>query len=211
MISCNDTNLHKYCDLLYEYNKKVRLTGAKVKSDIYNLIEDSLIPFKHIRLEDNTDFLDFGTGGGLPGIPLSICFRKINFFLLDSIAKKITAVNYFIRSLSLTNVFTVNERLENFDRNDFDYISSKGVMALPSLLELTASKLKHKGRLFFYQGRDCYSQLNNSIKIQKLMGLELIEVKNYLPDKYLVVFEKRFKTTIGFPRSFKKILKNPVI
>lgn len=56
------------------------------------------------NFNDNTSILDLGTGGGLPGIPLAICFPNVKFHLVDSIKKKIDVVNKITMDLNLKNV-----------------------------------------------------------------------------------------------------------
>jgi 16S rRNA (guanine527-N7)-methyltransferase len=206
-----DKKLDRYIELLHEYNNKVRLTGAKDPESIRLLVEDSVKAFENVVLESSLTCLDFGTGGGIPGIPLSIIFPEVNFFLLDSIAKKINAVNYFLKSLNLKNVTAINNRIEDYQNNSFDYLVSKAVANLRVLVELTASKVKIGGKLFFYKGTNVSLEIREAQKIVGIMGLRLIDVINYDTEKFLVVFQKISKTQAGYPRPYKKIIKRPVI
>lgn len=74
-------------------------------------------------------FLDLGTGGGFPGIPLAILFPEASFTLCDSIGKKIKVTEAIAESIGLTNVTTVNARAEDLDEV-FDYVVSRAVTSL---------------------------------------------------------------------------------
>src|SRR6201994_520411 len=56
--------------------------------------------------------LDVGTGGGFPGVPLAILFPETQFYLVDSIGKKIKVVNEVSKALGLTNVRAAHSRAE---------------------------------------------------------------------------------------------------
>ncbi len=205
-----DNKIDLYCKLLFEYNKKVRLTGSLTLDSIRELVLDSLKPFDTLTIPDNFECLDFGTGGGIPGIVLAVKFPNVKFVLLDSISKKIDAVNFFVKNLNLTNIKTVKSRIEEYEKNNFDCILSKAVAKLNVLIELTADKIKIGGKLFFYKGESYYEELRDSEKIQDIMGLRLIRDFNYNSNNHLLIFEKERKTTLGYPRKYKKIIKSPV-
>ena len=59
---------------------------------------------KFLRLMPKTQVLDVGTGGGLPGIPMAICYPQAKFTLMDSIAKKVMVVEDMASKLGLANV-----------------------------------------------------------------------------------------------------------
>ena len=203
--------LYLYCDLLFRYNKKVRLTGSRDYESICKLVQSSVIPFENLFLKDGRKALDFGTGGGLPGIPLAIIFPNVHFTLIDSISKKIDAVNLFVNELKLTNVRIIHSRIESFFENDFDYIFSRAVAKLNILIELLSGKTKIGGNLFFYKGKNYIDELKDSEKIQDIMGIKLENIIDYPSDNHLLIFLKFRSSPSNYPRPYKKIIKFPVI
>ena len=83
------SKLQEYCDLLREWNTKINLVSRKDtdRLEIKHLAHCLTIT-KFLRLMPKARLLDVGTGGGLPGIPLSICYPQARFTLMDSIGKK---------------------------------------------------------------------------------------------------------------------------
>jgi 16S rRNA (guanine527-N7)-methyltransferase len=91
--------------LYQDWNAKINLIS---RNDMDNLVErhflHSLSIAKVIKLAPNTKVMDVGTGGGFPGIPLAILFPKVDFYLIDTIGKKIKVVQDVIDKLGLKNV-----------------------------------------------------------------------------------------------------------
>jgi 16S rRNA (guanine527-N7)-methyltransferase len=75
---------------------------------------------------------DWGTGGGLPLIPLAIVFPEVRFIGIDAVAKKIQAVKTFARRLELANVETWHGRAESFPER-IDYSVSRATAPLETL------------------------------------------------------------------------------
>ena len=126
-------------DLYFDWNTKINVISRK---DIENLYEHhvlhSLAIAKYITFKPGTNVLDFGTGGGFPGIPLAIMCPECRFKLIDGTGKKIRVATEIVRSIGLKNCFPEHLRGED-ERNKYDFIVSRAVMPLPDL-----TKIMHK-------------------------------------------------------------------
>jgi 16S rRNA (guanine527-N7)-methyltransferase len=132
--------------LYTEWNTKINVISRK---DIDNLavhhILHSLGIVKIIRFQPGSNVLDVGTGGGFPGIPLSIVFPRSNFHLIDSIAKKIKVVQAVASQLDLTNVRAEQKRVEQVMAK-YDFVVSRAVTAFPEFVGLTRKNISDKQR-----------------------------------------------------------------
>lgn len=103
----NESKLREYANLLLWWNKRINLVSrSSNKSNIIDHIKHSLFLSSLNIFSQTDDFIDAGTGGGLPGLPLSICFQSKHFVLNDIINKKIIAIKQIINDLNLENVTT---------------------------------------------------------------------------------------------------------
>jgi len=114
-------------DLYHYWNEKINVISRKDIDNLYvHHILHSLSIAKFIQFKKDTDVLDVGTGGGFPGIPLAIFFPQANFFLADSIAKKINVVNEIANEIKLLNVVAQQVRVEELEQK-FDFVVSRAV------------------------------------------------------------------------------------
>lgn len=130
---------------LYEdWNTKINVISRK---DIGNLYEHhvlhSLAIAEAVRFKPGTKILDFGTGGGFPGIPLAIMFPECQFTLIDGTGKKILVANEVIKALQLKNVEAVHRRGEE-EKGKYDFIVSRAVMPLPDIVKLMRKNISQK-------------------------------------------------------------------
>jgi len=149
--------LAKYAELLVDKNQVVNLISRR---DINNAVEKHVFLSAFVREffpERVNRFLDVGTGGGLPGIPIAILNPMMRGVLVDSTAKKIDAVNEFITKLRLSNVVAENSRVESEEfikkyANKFDLIISRGTVPLIILIRYALPLIKEKAYILAIKG-----------------------------------------------------------
>ncbi len=148
-----------FAELVTKKNEKMNLIS---KRDVDSIIEKHVFLSAYITKyipEKTTRFLDIGTGGGFPGIPLAIMRPDLRGVLVDSTSKKISAVQEFIDKLKLSNVIAENDRVEserfkeNYS-NTFDLIVSRSSVPLIILFRYALPLIKEKAYLLAMKGGD---------------------------------------------------------
>ena len=148
-----------FAELVTKKNEKMNLIS---KRDVNSIIEKHVFLSAYITKyipEKSTRFLDIGTGGGFPGIPLAIMRPDLRGVLVDSTSKKISAVQEFIDKLKLSNVIAENDRVEserfkeNYS-NTFDLIVSRSTVPLIILFRYALPLIKEKAFLLAIKGGD---------------------------------------------------------
>lgn len=181
-------------DTLYrDWNSKINVISRK---DIDNLYEHhvlhSLAIAKAIRFKDGSRILDFGTGGGFPGIPLAIMFPKCKFRLIDGTGKKIMVANEVAKALGLDNVEALHRRGEE-EKGEYDFIVSRAVMQLPLLMKIIQKNISKKQNnalpngLLCLKGGDLKEELKPYLNIIDVMPLEdMFDEEWFKEDKKLI-------------------------
>jgi len=131
-------------DLYTDWNAKINVISRK---DIDNLYEHhvlhSLAIMKALRFKAGSNVLDFGTGGGFPGIPLAIMMPDVNFKLIDGTGKKIRVVEEVASAIRLENVTAEHLRGED-EKGKYDFVVSRAVMPLPDLVKIVKKNISQK-------------------------------------------------------------------
>ena len=132
-------------ELYRDWNAKINVISRK---DIANLYEHhvlhSMAIAKMVNFRPGTRILDFGTGGGFPGIPLAILFPECQFKLIDGTGKKIRVAQEVCNAIGLKNCQPCHLRGEE-EKGQYDFIVSRAVMPLPDLVKIVRKNIaKHQ-------------------------------------------------------------------
>ncbi|MBQ8097197.1 MAG: 16S rRNA (guanine(527)-N(7))-methyltransferase RsmG [Prevotella sp.] len=142
-------------ELYHDWNEKINVISRK---DIDNLYEHhvlhSLAIGKLVHFRPGTQILDFGTGGGFPGIPLAILFPECQFTLIDGTGKKIRVAQEVCQAIGLENCTPLHRRGEE-EHGLYDFVVSRAVMPLPQLARMVKKNIARQQRNALPNGIIC--------------------------------------------------------
>jgi len=148
--------------LYSEWNSRINVISRKDMENFYlHHVLHSLGIAKLVSFKPETKIMDAGTGGGFPGIPLAILFPETQFYLVDSIGKKIKVVRAVAETLKLQNVKAEQIRAEQVNRS-FDFVISRAVADLEIFVRWTFNKIRQRS----------FNSLANGILYLKGLGIE---------------------------------------
>lgn len=178
--------------LYHDWNSKINVISRK---DIDNLYEHhilhSLAIAKYITFREGTNVLDFGTGGGFPGIPLAIFFPEANFKLIDGTGKKVRVAQEVADAIGLENVLPAHLRGEE-EKGKFDFIVSRAVMPLPDLMKIVKKNIapdQHNtlpNGVIVLKGGNLNNELKPYKKIVEKTELSQWFDEEWFKEKYLI-------------------------
>ena len=213
--------LLKYMDEILDWNTKVNLTNIVDKNDfIEKHYLDSLILGNEEVFLNSKSIIDVGTGGGFPGIPLAICYEDKEYTLLDSLNKRLKIIDQLTGQLGINNVTTCHGRAEELGqkkeyRESFDLCVSRAVANLTSLSELCIPFVNVGGYFIAYKGPGVYEELKAAEKAIKVLGGEVVEIKDAAYGKgdehKLLVIKKIKKSPKKYPRKPGEPVRNPIV
>ena len=165
----------------------------------------------------NVKVADMWTGWWFPLIPLAIINPEVQFTGIDSVGKKLKAVDDFAQQLELNNITTLNGRAEDIwqnleHREQYDFITSRATAYFPTLLEYVIPLLK-VGGIFIAYKLDDKEELKSAKKALSRLSAKIYKIKNYtLGDqkRTLVLIEKLQPTQKKYPRKIGIPLANPL-
>ena len=173
-------------DNLYrEWNAKINVISRK---DIDNLYEHhilhSLAIAKVINFRPTTQILDFGTGGGFPGIPLAILFPECQSRLIDGTGKKIRVAQEVCQAIGLTNCQPVHLRGED-EKGKYDFVVSRAVMPLPDLVKIVRKNISKTQRNTLPNGIICLKGGELQAETQPFRNIvELTDISTFFSEEW---------------------------
>ena len=141
--------------LYTDWNQKINVISRKDIDHLYqHHVLHSLSIAHYVHPTPGTEVLDFGTGGGFPGIPLAIVWPEVKFHLIDGTGKKIRVATDIAQSIGLENVRATHIRGEE-ERGRYDFVVSRAVMPLPDLVRIVRKNISPRQRNAIANGILC--------------------------------------------------------
>ena len=175
-------------DALYrDWNAKINVISRK---DIDNLYEHhvlhSLAIAKFINFRPGTRILDFGTGGGFPGIPLAILFPECQFKLIDGTGKKIRVAQEVCNTIGLQNCLPCHLRGED-EKDRYDFVVSRAVMPLPDLVKIVKKNISREQHNAMPNGIICLKGGNVQAETQPFRKIvETVDLSQWFKEEWFL-------------------------
>ena len=178
--------------LYVDWNAKINVISRK---DIDNLYEHhvlhSLAIAKAVSFRPGTRVLDFGTGGGFPGIPLAIMFPDCEFKLIDGTGKKIRVAQEVSQAIGLTNCHPEHLRGED-EKGQYDFVVSRAVMPLPDLVKIVRKNISRSqgnslpNGVLCLKGGDLQAETRPFHRIVQITDISSFFSEEWFKQKYII-------------------------
>ena len=172
-------------ELYRDWNAKINVISRK---DIDNLYEHhvlhSLAIAKAINFRPGTKILDFGTGGGFPGVPLAIMFPDCQFKLIDGTGKKVRVAQEVATAIGLKNCQPEHLRGED-EKGKYDFVVSRAVMPLPDLVKIVRKNIEKRQQNAMGNGVFCLKGGELQAEIQPFRHIvEVNAISNWFAEEW---------------------------
>lgn len=189
----NTKTFQKFQDIFLEKNKFLNLISKKDAKYLWEKhIQDSLSIklFFEKHKKNYKNLLDIGTGGGFPALPIAIEYPQLQVVGIDSIRKKIVAIDEFAKTLELKNFTAICDRVENLKDKKFDIITSRAVAKLEQIIKYALPLLEKNGYLVVYKSILVQDEIKEAEKLLKKSKAKVVDVINYQLKTEEDVFER---------------------
>ena len=184
-----------------EWNGRINVISRKDEDNIFaHHILHSLAIAQYLELfypselmDAETSFLDVGTGGGFPGIPLAMVMPGAKFTLCDSIGKKVKVAQAVSDGLGLQNVECVNARVESLP-GQWDWVVSRAVTSLENFYPWVKGRFRRS--ILYLKGGDIDSEIAALRKKYHIptANIRTWRIDSWLKDEY---FAEKFVIEVG--------------
>ena len=212
---------YMFYELLVQWNEKMNLTAiTDFEEVVLKHFIDSASGSQVCDFSAVDKVLDLGTGAGFPVIPLKILYPDTEFVLMDSLQKRIGFLQEVITQLGLQKITALHGRAEEMARNSdyreqFSVCTSRAVANTSTLLEYCMPFVKVGGCFVAYKSGKFREEILGAKKALHLLQTEVEEEKNFMlantdMERTLVVFRKKGKTAMKYPRKAGMPSKQPL-
>lgn len=206
-------SFEKYLALFLEYNAHTNLSAIRDEPGIIEKhFVDSLYGVNAILGDQENSLhgflqpqewhmsmklLDIGSGWGFPGIPLKIVIPELEVTLLDSVGKKVKAMNHFVQELKLENIGAIQERAEVLAKDPkhngkYDFVVSRATAYITDILKWSLPFLRPNGKIILYKmpSEDEMKDIMKIIKKLSLVNIWELSYELWWKERVLFVFQK---------------------
>lgn len=180
-----------YVEMLNKWNKAYNLTSVRNPEEmLVKHILDSIIVSTHLQGER---FIDVGTGPGLPGIPLAIMCPEKQFFLLDSLGKRIRFIKQALHELKIENVTPIQSRVEEFQPEEkFDAVLSRAFASMVDMVNWCHHLPKSETGLFLaLKGQLPQSEIEELPEWCSVTDVKALNVPELEGERHLVILSRK--------------------
>jgi 16S rRNA (guanine527-N7)-methyltransferase len=193
------------------WNQAINLSGIREPGAIaLEHVLDSLAAVPFMRRAGVEEFLDLGSGGGYPGLPLAVALPARRALLVESVGKKARFLATAVECLDIHDrVHVAATRAETLaadphHRGQWQAVTARALTGMSELVELALPLLMVGGLLIAWKRRPAEEELEKAgMALHRVGGrvvrLEAITVPG-LEDHVLAVVEKIAETPPQFPR-----------
>lgn len=209
--------LDAYLKRMLQINEDINLTSVTDYDQAKLLhLEDSLAIEESFLKYLDGKYIDIGSGGGFPGVPLGL-ISGTDTLLVDSVQKKMNAVQQILDELEINNIKTCGMRIEDVSKEhpeEFGIVTARALTSIPSLLELSSPLLEPNGKLLAMKSKT--DEHFDQQQAEEKLGMKLIEeTEYYLSDnetfRRLLIFEKVRPASVKLPRRIGLAQKRPIL
>lgn len=171
----------RYIDVFLAQNAKLNLISKNDEKYLWEKhIFDSLSIEKFFNTIDITGIrlLDIGTGGGFPAVPVALAYPTLEVFGLDSIRKKINAIEAIKEELEIKNLHPICDRAENI-KERFDIVTSRAVASLKIISRYALPLLKKDGYFIAYKSRKVEDEISEAKDVLRKYQAKIVDIITY--------------------------------
>ncbi len=184
--------LERLNELYHDWNLKINVISRKDIDNLYlHHVMHSMAIAKAVNFRPGTKILDFGTGGGFPGVPLSILFPECTFKLIDGTGKKIHVATEVANAIGLKNCHPEHLRGED-EKGQYDFVVSRAVMPLPDLVKIVKKNISKRQQnalpngVICLKGGDLQAEIKPFKNVVELTELSTFFDEEWFKEKYII-------------------------